>query len=637
MATLQELQNALIAADRLGATDDARQLAQAIMALKSQPPAPVQQQAAPSEDPGFGQSTLIGAGRTFDRVGKGMQQLYYGATGNEAEQKKLAERAGEDDRIYKPLQEARPWATGIGEALPSMVLPGGGATTLLGNAGRMALASGLPGALEYGSAGDRMLKGGMGAAAGAALPLGGALFKSGKSFAEPLYNAGRESIAGRTLNRAAGDDAANVISKLQGGSPLVPGSMPTVAHLSENGGINALERSAAASNPQAYAQRAMEQASARLSALRGISGDDATLAAAKGARDAAAGPLYDQAKTQMMKNTPELNAIIESLPPSVLAKANSLAMLARDPLKSGKDIPAGVEFVGGLSKSVAGPHGGSKTIQLPGLLDEMGNPLTRATEAQSSQYSGKALHYIKLALDDTLGKTGESALGKVEKRLMTGAKDDFVGLVDAGIPSYGQARKSFAELSRPVNQMQIGQEFMNKLQPALNDFGQLGVETKATFANAMRGGDRLAEKATGFKGAKLDSVMSPEQMQILNNIGQDLGRKANAENIGRGVGSDTFQKLAMQNIAEQSGMPGMIGGLLDAPGISRATKWVYRDTDEKVQKMLADAMLNPSKAAELMQAAKSGAFDNNPALRQLIEQSVMRSGGLLGRAAVTQP
>lgn len=617
MATLQELQNALVAADRVGATDDARQLAQAIMALKSKPQAAAPQQAAQFEDPGVGMSTLIAAGRTFDRVGKGMQQLYYGATGNEAEQKKLAHSASEDDRMYKPLQEAHPWATGIGEALPSMVLPGGGATTLLGNAGRMALASGLPSALEYGSAGDRMLKGGIGAVAGAALPLGGALFKSGKSFAEPLYNAGRDSIAGRTLNRVAGDDAANVISKLQGGRPLVPGSMPTAAQLSGNGGINALERSAAQSNPQAYAQRGMEQASARLSALRGIAGDDVALSAAKGARDSAAGPLYDQAKTQMMKNTPELAAILDSLPSGVMAKAQSLAKLAREPLKVGHDIPS--------------------EIVNSSILDASGKATQHVTEAQSSQYSGKALHYIKLALDDTLGKTGESALGKTEKRLMTNAKDDFLGLVDAGIPAYGSARKSFAELSRPVNQMQIGREFVNKLQPSLNDFGQLGVETKATFANAMRGGDKLAANATGFKGATLDSVMYPNQMQILNNIGQDLGRKANAENIGRGVGSDTFQKLSMQNIAEQSGMPRLMGGLLDAPGVSRATKWVYRDTDEKVQKLLADALLNPSKAAELMLAAKSGAFDNNPAMRKLIEQSVMRSGGLLGSAALSNP
>lgn len=632
MASLQELQFALTAADQAGNTEDARALAQAIVKLRNQAPEP-----SKFDDPGIGKTLLIGAGRTFDRVGKGMQQLYYGATGNDAELKALSERAASDDKAYKPLQEARPWATGIGESLPSMVLPGGGARTLLGQAAAMGLAAGVPGALEYGDAGDRLLKGGVGFAAGAALPVGAAALKTGKSFLEPLYNAGRETIGGRTLNRVAGDDVASVISKLQSGGPLVPGSMPTAGQLAENGGINALERSASASNPQAYAQRAMEQASARLSALRGIAGDDAALAAAKGARDDAAGPLYDQAKAQMMKNTPELNAIIESLPPSVLAKANSLAMLARDPLKSGKDIPAGIEFVGGLSKSVAGPHGHTKTVQLPGLLDEMGNPLTRTTEAQSSQYSGKALHYIKLALDDTLGKTGESALGKVEKRLMTGAKDDFLGLVDNGIPAYGQARKSFAELSRPVNQMQIGQELLNKLQPALNDFGQLGIETKATFANAMRGGDRLAEKATGFKGAKLDSVMSPDQMQILNNIAMDLGRKANAENIGRGVGSDTFQKLAMQNIAEQSGMPRLMSGLLDTPGVSRATKWVYRDTDEKVQKLLADALLNPAKAAELMQAARSGAFDNNPALKRLIEQSVMRGGGLLGSAALAQP
>ena len=42
-----------------------------------------EQPKAPVDDPGFLGTTLIGAGRTFDRVGKGMQQLYHGALGNE--------------------------------------------------------------------------------------------------------------------------------------------------------------------------------------------------------------------------------------------------------------------------------------------------------------------------------------------------------------------------------------------------------------------------------------------------------------------------------------------------------------------------------------------------------------------------
>lgn len=617
MPTLQELQNALVAADKAGATDDARALAQAIIKIKSQPAATSAPQQKPEfEDPGFGNTLLIGAGRTFDRIGKGMQQLYYGATSNDKELAALKSRAEDDDKAYKPLQEARPFATGLGESLPSMVLPAGGAATWTGNALRMGASAAIPAALEYGDAGDRLLKGSIAGLSAAAVPAAGAVLKSAKTFAEPLYAAGRNSIVGRTLNRVAGDDASNVIAKLKSAQPLVPGSMPTAAQVAENGGIAAMERSAAQANPASFAQRSMEQASARLDALRGVAGDDVKLALAKEARDKAAKPLYTEAKDQVMKNTPELAAILDSLPPSVMAKAHSLAMLAREPLKAGKDIPA---------HTVA-----------TGLLDASGNSIGRDVAAQSSTYSGKALHYIKLALDDTLSKTGEGALGNTEKRLMTSAKDELLGLVDNGIPAYGQAREKFAELSKPVNQMEIGQALYDKLKPALSDFGQLGAETKASYANALRNGDKLAADATGFKGAKLSNVMTPEQIGTLKGIGQDLARKANAENLGRGVGSDTFQKLAMQNIAEQSGMPRLVGGLLDLPVVSRATKWVYRDSDEAAQKVIAEAMLNPAKAAQLMEQVDKGILSNNPKLKQALLQSGIRGGGLLGMTYATQ-
>jgi hypothetical protein len=191
-------------------------------------------------------------------------------------------------------------------------------------------------------------------------------------------------------------------------------------------------------------------------------------------------------------------------------------------------------------------------------------------------------------------------------------------------------------MSQPINQMQVGQELLEKLKPALSDYGALGKETAANFAGQLRNSDKLMQNATGFKGiGSLESVMGPK-MDSINGIAKDLARKANAEDLGKGGGSDTFQKLAMQNIAEQAGMPRIVGGLLDLPVVSRATKWMYRDSDEAAQKVISEAMLNPQKAAELMQAAKSGLLDSSPKLRQLLIQSGLRTGGLLGMAMVPQ-
>ncbi len=153
--------------------------------------APQQQVAAPApapevEDPGIAQTMLIGAGRTFDRIGKGVQQIYHGVTGDKAAQDELATRAAEDDKVYTGLQELHPVATAIGESAPSMAIPLGGTAKLGTTIGKLALSGAAPNLLEYGSAEERLKRGGAGAAGsvvgGVVLPkVAGAIWEGGKA------------------------------------------------------------------------------------------------------------------------------------------------------------------------------------------------------------------------------------------------------------------------------------------------------------------------------------------------------------------------------------------------------------------------------------------------------------------------
>jgi hypothetical protein len=71
--------------------------------------------------------------------------------------------------------------------------------------------------------------------------------------------------------------------------------------------------------------------------------------------------------------------------------------------------------------------------------------------------------------------------------------------------------------------------------------------------------------------------------------------------------------------------------LLDLPVISRATSWIFRDADQKLQAQMAEALLSPQKAAKLMESADAKKFlKNNPKARELLTQSVLRGGLLLG-------
>lgn len=78
----------------------------------------------------------------------------------------MAEDEAEKDRLFRPLQQARPITTGLGQALPALAIPAGGATAGA-FIGRSAIAGAAPGLLSYGSGEERLKQGGLGAAGGA--------------------------------------------------------------------------------------------------------------------------------------------------------------------------------------------------------------------------------------------------------------------------------------------------------------------------------------------------------------------------------------------------------------------------------------------------------------------------------------
>lgn len=121
---------------------------------------------------GFAQSMLIGAGRTADNFVQGIKQEalnlgtllpkeYGGAASRKALDEQAAKRKA-DDVEYEKLRRAQPWATGLGEVAPLVASP------LLGRGvAGVAASMALPGLIEYGTPGEKLLRGGVGAAGGA--------------------------------------------------------------------------------------------------------------------------------------------------------------------------------------------------------------------------------------------------------------------------------------------------------------------------------------------------------------------------------------------------------------------------------------------------------------------------------------
>jgi hypothetical protein len=544
----------------------------------------------------------------FDKFAAGVGKSIYDAGRGIGQ---LVGAVSQDDIKASRKMDAPLMNTGAGMAgdiagtIGMTLLPGGllkGAGAVAGSPALSALGNTLlapntiPSALAVGggmgfiqpaeSMSERATNTGIGSLATAAVPVASRAWTAAKSAAEPFYDAGQQQIMGRMLNRSAGNEAPAARAGLLGAAELVPGSLPTAGQASGNAGIAAVERAASAIDPTvttAYSQRMAQQNTARVDALRGMAGTGGEREFHAASRATAANQLYDDAYT---------------------AGVN----IMRDPTTGQFRSKA----------AIAGTKGEiTKLMQRPAVQEAMedarklaANEGVKLTDPAGSV---KGLDYLKRALDDRIG----AASGN-EQRVLVDLKSRLLTTIDGLSPKYAEARKTFTEMSKPINQMDIAQHIADRSIRPLDDVLKPG-----QFAGLLN--DQTAKTATGFKGATLDGVMSPEQMGLLGNIHTDLARAEFAKNAGRGAGSDTVQKMAYSNIIEGAGIPtwlqnmslAQIGGNV----ASRGADAVYGRANREMATRLAQGLLNPSEAAQWMQIAA--------------QQQQPSVAGLLGRGLLT--
>lgn len=591
MADLERLKRALVNADRAGdivaAQAFARQIRQQIAApaTKSDPAM------NPTSDMNTFERFAAGTGKSITDAGRGLGQMV-----GLVDQKDIEESR----RLDAPLMNTGAGTAGnifgnVALLAPTAAIPG--ANTVTGATLINALAGA---ALTPGTLGERAqaasfsgLGGGAGIGAGKVISGAGRIANAA---AMPLTKSGQEKIVGEVLRRAAGNNADDVVSRLRGATELVPGSMPTAAEVADSGGIAALQRAMSAANPDAYAHRGMSNNASRVEALRGIAGDEQAMQAAIAARKSATDPLYKAADSAVVTSDEQLREIMSRLPNGTIAQAQEIARMTNRPIRFGADIP---------ESSVA-----------TGRVDlATGRPVMQTTAAQNAQFTGRGIDLIKKAIDDVVNTNPTAAIGKNAKSAGLGVKQDLVNWADNAIPEYGQARQAWAEGTVPISQMQIGQELLNKLEPALVSYHPSGAQFRqagSSFTNALndvRG--NLVKNATGGIKRNLEDVMKPEQMATLNGIGADLSRSAAAADMGRGAGSNTFQNFAMDNLAAQSGMPPAVGALGNMLTLGAGSKLmgaakaisnkIYQGSDDAMKSRMADILLDPQAAATVME------------------------------------
>jgi hypothetical protein len=477
-------------------------------------------------------------------------------------------------------------AGNIALAIPTLAVPG--ASTLRG-AALIGAAQGAAQPVETGQ--SRLQNAAIGGAAGAggvAVGRGLAAGASGaKALAEPFTDAGRQRIAGRTIQRFA--DNPQAVRAVQGG-PSATGAFPTLAEASGDAGMARLQDAARSLDPQIAGRidaRLAQNNSARVNSLRGMTGQDGGREFASQMRSGTAKDLYERAY-------------------SVPIELENLSAAQRGEMTKLMQMPA-IQDALKVSRQNAKNFG----MKLEGDGNIMG------------------LHQAKLAMDDKIAElTGGGANQANKAAAIKAARDRLVTFMEAMSPDYRDARMTYAEMSKPINAMDTAAEVLRRGTSATSDLSGEPRLMPNSLMRALQDERALVTQATGRKGAgDLSAVMSPQDLALSRLVASETDRAGAVARAGNGPGSATAQRMASQNILRQivgpSGLPeSWAEGALANTLIGKPFNLIYGGVAEpRIQQALAEAVLDPAVARNALAAAQTSPRLPPNAMTQLLMHS----------------
>jgi hypothetical protein len=396
----------------------------------------------------------------------------------------------------------------------------------------------------------------LGVAAPAISAAGSKIYQGAKGLVEPLYEQGQQRILGRFLRETAGGESAKAMRNLRAAQPLVAGSMPTAAEVAGVPSLAALQRTAVGISPAStnlVAARQQAQTEARANALRNIA-PESRVSKYTDLRERVADDLYTDAikPIDLGQITPKLTKEINSLTKTPAIK-EAMSQAQVNAANKGMDI--------------ADPAG-----------------------------SMRGLHETKMALDGQIkavkAKLERDAAGATSAELdgLNAAKTRLLGFIEKISPEYKTARLTYERLSKPVEQLESIAKLAKK---------SISPENEKIFASRF---------SNDLQKVIDEGKLSERQLARLNLVKEDLARSKFAETAGKGVGSDTVQKLAYSNMMQTAGIPTALTGSA-ASGVlgnvaARTGDVLYGRANREMAQKLAEALMSPEDTLRLMRVGR---------------------------------
>lgn len=371
---------------------------------------------------------------------------------------------------------------------------------------------------------------------------------------------------------------------------VVPGSVPTAGEALAGAGVSGTQFPALQAElatkfaPTQFAERAAANEAAQVKSLGTIAQTPADLYAAETARSANAGVNYKKAMTTMVPADETLANLLETpAMKSAVKIAEELAANKQRAFQVGENVPA---------------HTVASSI-----LDAEGKPVMRQIAAETAQYPGQSLHEIKLALDtmmETKSANG-TPLGPTQLANVKAVRDQFLNWFEKKVPDYKSARQAFAEESKPINVMEVGQALKKSLTSPLNET----TTRPGVFAQAVENAPGTIKKATGnARFEDLSGILEAGDSLKVSNILQDLAR------------TDQYKKLAQAGAAQNRATGP--GGVTAIPGftsfIASTANKIMSALEGRVNRgaaiEIAQSLLHPETAANMIEKTMAAAAAN---------------------------
>ncbi len=212
-------------------------------------------------------------------------------------------------------------------------------------------------------------------------------------------------------------------------------------------------------------------------------------------------------------------------------------------------------------------------------------------------------------------KKSDFQLAKSQLKLVKNAIDD---TIETSAPGFKKYLEDYARLSRDIDRRGVIQNIQERSSLAASDptTGR-DILSQARFKRLVN-----SERQAG--------TLTDEQLTVLQSIADDLdlGQAINSATV-RPPGSDTAKNLTVAHIIGRS-----FGGSTDSPVINTLAKpfrWLTNFSEDQVQGILVDAMLDPRMARLLLNEANAAQV--NRASRSL---QVMVAGSTVGAALGAQ-